>query len=401
MKKSKAVLFLVVVCFAFLCSVTLSLGAKEPKAFQHPPFAAAECDSCHGSDKPGADDLSDEAPQLCFNCHDPFEGPYAHSPASLGQCLICHNPHESDNQFFLNEPVPDLCYLCHDQMERKMKNEENVTHAPAEDDCTGCHNPHVSDINQKFLKKEPQLLCTECHAEEGIELPVDINAVKYKHGPVDSKRSCVNCHEPHAAPFDNHLLAEPMDLCMKCHNNEVADYQEKPLMNLKKLLDENPDHHGPIKEKNCSGCHSPHGSDNYRILLKYYPEEFYTETFDKANYELCFGCHEPTLLRDKSTLTLTNFRDGTRNLHFLHVNRDIKGRTCRACHEIHASTHPKHIRDAVPFGKIKWPLQLKYEPYYTDTRSGKECKKPSETCVRSGGSCVACHNRKPYNFRKK
>jgi len=106
------------------------------------------------------------------------------------------------------------------------------------------------------------------------------------------------------------------------------------------------------------------------------------------------------MLRDKETTTLTNFRDGKRNLHFLHVNRPEKGRTCRACHETHASTHPKHIRDAVPFGKVNWPLELKYQVEYADINTGEACDTPSDTCVKTGGSCVACHKRVYYNYTK-
>jgi len=404
MNKFKSVLFLVGFCLVVVFGYGLSpvnAALKKPKEVQHPPFADKECESCHSSDNPSGKDLSSEAPKMCYECHDEFSGKFLHSPSSLGECLICHNPHESDNEFLLNEPLPDLCYLCHDLMEKKMNDELNTTHSPAADSCTNCHNPHGSDVNQKFLKKEPKKLCTECHAEEDVTLPVDITAVKHKHQPLESEKTCLNCHDPHASPFDNHLLAEPMDLCFKCHNKEVTAYDGATLMSIKGLIDSSKDVHGPIKEKNCSGCHSPHGSDYYRILLNYYPKEFYTDTFSEDNYKLCFSCHERTLLRDKETTTLTNFRDGNRNLHYLHVNRVGKGRTCRACHETHASNHFKHIRDAVPFGKIKWQLQLKYQAHYSDKKTGKPCDTPSETCVKTGGSCVACHDRKIYNNSKK
>ncbi|MBE0583003.1 MAG: cytochrome c3 family protein, partial [Desulfofustis sp.] len=369
--------------------------------YQHPPYAEKECDSCHRSDQPSADDIVSETPDLCYNCHDAYEGEFMHSPSSLGECLICHDPHASDQRFLLNEKEPDLCYLCHDQIEGLMTDKRNATHAPAVDNCTACHNPHVSEVGSTLLKEQVKPLCTGCHAEEGVDLPVDINGVAYKHGPLETDSSCLNCHDPHATIFENHLLAEPMDLCLRCHNQEVIAYDGSALTDINTLLQENKFHHGPIKEKNCSGCHSPHGSDYYRILVADYPNKFYTDTFNADDYKLFFSCHESTLLKDSKTTTLTNFRDGDRNLHYLHVNREKKGRTCRACHEVHASNHFNHIRDAVPFGKINWPLPLKYQPIYTDMKSGEPCSNPSDTCVKTGGSCVACHARKAYDNRAK
>ena len=67
------------------------------------------------------------------------------------------------------------------------------------------------------------------------------------------------------------------------------------------------------------------------------------------------------------------------NLHYLHVNRETKGRTCRACHETHASSNEQHIRESVPFGTGGWQLPIGF-------------KKSA-----SGGSCApGCHA--PYKY---
>jgi hypothetical protein len=76
---------------------------------------------------------------------------------------------------------------------------------------------------------------------------------------------------------------------------------------------------------------------------------------------------------------LTRFRNGEVNLHWLHVNRE-KGRTCRACHEVHASKNPFHIRDAVPFGSKGWLIEIKFKQ------------------TTNGGSCSpGCHSDKTYD----
>ncbi|MFC1781938.1 hypothetical protein ACFLZ8_06730, partial [Planctomycetota bacterium] len=94
--------------------------------------------------------------------------------------------------------------------------------------------------------------------------------------------------------------------------------------------------------------------------------------------ELCFGCHEKTLVQTSTTEDLTDFRNGNQNMHFLHVNKESRGRTCRACHQTHASNQLKHIRESVPYGG--WDLPINFSK--TDT----------------GGLCrPGCHMPKAYD----
>ncbi|WP_136810113.1 cytochrome c3 family protein [Desulfosediminicola flagellatus] len=404
MERNILSLLFFVTLFSLFNSYTQSQGttqSKQSSKFQHEPFANKKCKSCHESGAPCGNDLVSLAPELCLNCHEKYSGMYSHSPSSSGECLFCHNAHESEYDFLLKEDEPDICYACHEQIKEKMNDDQNSTHTPAVDNCTICHTPHVSDTSSKLLKKNVKSLCTECHFEEDITLPIDLDRVIHKHRPVESETSCLHCHAPHATFFDSHLLAEPLDLCLHCHDKEVTAYDGATLVNMKEILKNNTIHHGPIKEKNCSGCHSPHGSDFYRILLAEYPKDFYTDTFDKNAYNLCFNCHESAVLQERETTTLTNFRDGKRNLHYLHINKSEKGRTCRACHEIHASNQFNHIRESVPYGKIKWPLKLQYEAQFADVDNGIPCNMPNASCVKSGGSCVACHNTKFYEIFQK
>ncbi|KKK92157.1 hypothetical protein LCGC14_2705730, partial [marine sediment metagenome] len=121
-------------------------------------------------------------------------------------------------------------------------------------------------------------------------------------------------------------------------------------------------------------------SEHFRLLKEEYPPQFYAP-FAEENYELCFTCHQKTLVLSKKTSNLTDFRNGNRNLHFLHVNKERRGRTCRSCHQTHASNLPKHIRASVPYGR--WDLPIQFEK--TET----------------GGSCrPGCHAAKPYDRKK-
>jgi predicted CXXCH cytochrome family protein len=124
--------------------------------------------------------------------------------------------------------------------------------------------------------------------------------------------------------------------------------------------------HGPVAQKDCKGCHSSHGSEHFRLLIKEYPPEFYAP-FSTEAYELCFSCHKESLALVEKTSELTDFRNGEMNLHYLHVNKPQRGRTCRSCHSTHASTQANHVRESVPYGM--WDLPIQFEK----TETGGSC----------------------------
>jgi predicted CXXCH cytochrome family protein len=218
-------------------------------------------------------------------------------------------------------------------------------------------------------------LCYTCHADK----QQDIKEATTPHKALDQERKCLTCHDPHFSNYGKQLIKQPEDLCLSCHDREYSG-QNGTIANIKAILANNSDHHGPIKQGDCSGCHNPHGSRNFRMLRENFPELFYAG-YNPDNYKLCFMCHEKSIAKDETTKTLTNFRNGDRNLHFVHVNKFVKGRTCRACHDAHATNNPKHIRDKVPFAK--WQLPIGF------------------TKTKTGGNCLpGCHQRFSYDREK-
>lgn len=346
----------------------------KPKKFVHSPVENGECLACHnphGSDHKFQ--LLSRGGDVCFACHDEdiVKDEFVHGPAAVGGCIACHEPHTADYEKNLRVSGADLCFMCHVDKAEAI-NQATFVHKPVSQNCTSCHNPH-SAPKQFFLQAGSPDLCLKCHADKKEQL----KNVSVEHGALEMDRSCLNCHDAHMSQIAKNLTMEPMDLCLSCHDREYKDEKGGSIQNMKALLAENEDHHGPIKQKDCSGCHNPHGSDSFRILRYYYPPTFY-KPFDLDNYKLCFSCHEKTIALNPKTTKLTNFRNGNENLHFVHVNKAVKGRTCRACHETHASNFPKHIREAVPFGA--WDLPVNY--------------KKTET----GGSCApGCHKVKKYD----
>lgn len=300
-------------------------------------------------------------------------GVTSHAPFESGDCSICHQNKDAKNPGPLTAPANDQCLGCHEEFTKTMA--QTSSHGAARESCVNCHNPHNAKL-PKLLVAEVGALCTDCH--EDIK-----NVLAHSqpvHGAVTMQAKCLNCHNPHAANVEHLLTRLPFDLCINCHGTDgVKDHTGKQLTNFKALLADNPQHHGPVESKDCSACHNPHGSQHFRLLSFDYPAQFYSP-YEAKLYALCYDCHEGTILDTPETTTLTRFRDGNRNLHYLHVNKTERGRTCRACHEVHASKQPHQIRDAVPYGAKGWMLKINYTPSPT------------------GGSCAkTCHATKSYN----
>jgi len=293
---------------------------------------------------------------------------WSHAPYSMGECGLCHVKNDpADPGPIKTGNVNELCFGCHEEIEAAM-GKSRFTHAAVEDSCTNCHNPHNAAY-KKLLIAEPPALCAQCHDdvwELATKAPV-------QHAAVREGTSCLNCHTPHASDVDRLLKALPYDLCVGCHGkNGTKDSRGKPLMNIAARLADNPVVHRPVADKDCSACHTPHGGKYFRLLVTEYPPKFYSP-FDPKNYALCFTCHNSEIVSIPKTTTLTGFRDGDRNLHYVHVNKKERGRTCRACHEVHAAPQPHLIRNGVPYGNSGWILKIHYTPLPNGGRCEKTC----------------------------
>ncbi|RMG58365.1 MAG: cytochrome C [Deltaproteobacteria bacterium] len=337
---------------------------KETEEFVHTPVGKGQCVACHDPHQSNAPKQlkADTVSALCFKCHENNKTvkKYVHGPVASGDCIVCHNPHTSPYKFQLEAQGDELCFLCHE--DRKAEFTRKYVHKPAKENCLNCHDPHNTDY-QFHLKAEGKNLCFRCHKK----IAKWVSEATYQHGALQ-KGTCTTCHTPHSSNYPRQLKMAAKDICYSCHTE-----MGKKVRTSKYL-------HGPVQQNDCYACHNPHGSKNPKILKKYFPAEFY-KPYKTDNYALCFGCHNKDIALDRITTRLTNFRNGDINLHYVHVNKK-KGRSCKACHEVHAGNQPKHIRREVPFGKM-WMLPVKY----TKTETGGKCN-------------VGCHKPKAYDRKK-
>ena len=268
-----------------------------------------------------------------------------HQPVAEHQCEVCHVPKERStplqagvrHEFRRAGDDPEVCYACHDRL-----GEDDFVHEPVKMGvCILCHDPHGAERASLLRVDTDRQMCELCHRET-------FDRGDYIHGPV-STGTCLACHDPHGSKHQKFLAAEPMGLCLSCHDKEL-DSDDGTIRNIAAYLASNPNHHGPIKDRNCVACHNPHGGSVFRLLALAYPQGNYA-AYDEDRYALCLDCHDVEMVEEERDEEATEFRNGDLNLHYVHVNRDDKGSTCGACHDVHAGKGPKHIADPVYLGQ--------------------------------------------------
>jgi len=257
------------------------------------------------------------------------------------------------------------CTECHSDLL-----EYDMMHYPAEDACDNCHEStgasHPSDDSLGFrLMDQIPALCYYCH-EEPMQHAVS-------HQPY-AKGNCLACHQAHGSAESFLLrLADP-DLCLNCHNRDYRTDSTETL-NIRQLVKGRMKAHSAIEGGGCLSCHQSHGSEIRALLMDNYPGEDYLPA-QTENFGLCFLCHDTDLLNVRETEWGTGFRNGKKNLHWLHINGN-KGRNCRMCHNIHGSPSPFLMEEKLGFGS--WEMQMNFIP------------------EEQGGSCFpGCHGKFSY-----
>jgi predicted CXXCH cytochrome family protein len=260
---------------------------------------------------------------------------------------------------------PGECVDCHiDQLEYK------VMHMAAEDACDNCHestgaaHPQDGVIGFNLMDRMPDL-CFYCHEEPVYQ--------EFGHPPV-VKKECLSCHDAHGSSEPVLLQLPEQELCLSCHNRTYRT-DSTETVNIRQLIIPNRMAHSAITDGGCIICHKSHGSEFPAMLNEKYPKEEYVPALTQ-NFELCFLCHDTDLIESEETEWGTNFRNGKRNLHQLHINGN-KGRNCKLCHNLHGSSQMYLIEEKVGFGN--WEMKMNFIPQ------------------EQGGSCLpGCHDRKSY-----
>jgi predicted CXXCH cytochrome family protein len=280
--------------------------------------------------------------------------------------------------FLSNDKLPERypekriaeCISCHSDLTKNA-----VIHPQLESTCDICHTSTGAEHPQKNAKgftlteKIPGL-CFNCHSEFQEHLQLYAT----KHGPVTDSVSCLNCHTPHSSPNKKLVIDPTNNLCLSCHNRTIIKDSVK-IRNISQILSRAKSVHQAL-DGGCVTCHNPHFSEKRKLLVGAFPSGLYVKAV-KDTFDLCFMCHDQEIIEAKETEFGTNFRNGKKNLHFIHINGE-KGRNCTICHDVHGAMNEKLISDKFKFGLME--MKIEYKTF------------------ENGGSCLtACHNEKKYD----
>ncbi len=206
------------------------------RSFFHTNKNEKVCSKCHDmsvNETPGVA-FEDVSKSNCFECHKKINfKKYAHAPSVNWLCTSCHNGktgsfNEEDanlTKYVASDPIGPVCLKCHDKEEKLWKT-KRFHHEPADSGrCNKCHNPHASD-NAYYLRKPTWELCTGCHKDK-IDGRHIVKTFGRKMHPTNKVKdpsrkgeelSCVSCHNPHVSNAPFMLQSDSvMSLCIRCH----------------------------------------------------------------------------------------------------------------------------------------------------------------------------------------
>jgi DmsE family decaheme c-type cytochrome len=223
-------------------------------------FAGSEtCATCH----------ADEAKKFADNPHAKLELEHGGKGVT---CESCHGPGKAhvesggDKTKILDlanasaKQVDATCLGCHAGAH---PNFLRSPHAKADVSCLGCHTVHASVPETQLLKATQPALCFQCHTDvkPSFDMP-------FHHRVNEGLVKCSDCHDTHGTFGNNNLksTADQNAICTKCHTETRGPFVYE---------------HAAVKAEGCLGCHTPHGSQNARLL-----------NMPNVN-TLCNQCHSP------------------------------------------------------------------------------------------------------------
>ena len=360
-----------------ICSSCHATGERH--SFQHKAMSDDGCLACHDPHGGKTADLlvADTTGATCVRCHPKTEGRTIHKPYAAGKCVDCHDPHGAeDRHLLLSGEGDEHCARCHSSIAQAVKTGSH-THRDVKGECNACHAAHASDAPGLLLSQAREL-CVACHEN----IAEAVAGARVSHDPVLKDHQCVTCHEPHASENARMLRKDQPTICLSCHDKDVTASDGRRIPALAATLASSPVVHGAITHGDCSACHSVHGSTHERLLKEINPNVL-SGAYDVRNYALCFSCHNEQLA---TVSAATQFRDGDRNLHEVHMRSGDKSRGCADCHAVHASDLPRLIATNARYGGSDWAMPMGFVVRIDGGSCAPGCHEPMGYSRNVGGA---------------
>jgi predicted CXXCH cytochrome family protein len=263
-------------------------------------FAAAAPKSSGADTKPPSSDFVGS--DACAGCHEEVAKKFADNPhtkmaemhgAGGVTCENCHGPGKAHvdgggdvTKIFnpakhSNKEVDEKCLTCH---RAAHPNFDRSPHAKANVGCISCHTIHGTGMvhggnltgyrssmgavhpstgPEYLLKASQPGLCYSCHADQKGQFNMPIH-----HKVNEGLIKCTDCHDTHGT-FNVVNLRNTPDMnviCTKCHTDVRGPFAFE---------------HAPVRAEGCTTCHTPHGTQNPRLLNM------------PSIATLCNQCHSP------------------------------------------------------------------------------------------------------------
>ena len=219
--------------------------------------------------------------ETCATCHEEVSKKFADNPhtkmammhgKSGITCENCHGAGKEhvdgggDTAKIFNpgkgtaKAVDERCLSCH---AGQHANFDRSAHAKANVSCISCHSIHASEEKAELLKTSQPNLCFTCHGDQKAQFNMP-----FHHKVNEGAITCSDCHDPHGTFGKSNLksTADQNNVCTKCHMETRGPYVFE---------------HAAVRVEGCVGCHTPHGSQNARLL-----------NVPNIN-ALCNQCHSP------------------------------------------------------------------------------------------------------------
>ena len=225
-----------------------------------------------GTEKPATAQTKDTAPgdyvggETCATCHEEVAKGFASNPhakmalmhgKSGVTCENCHGAGKAhvdgggDTTKIFNpakapaKEVDAKCLSCHAAAH---PNFDRSPHAKAGVSCISCHDIHKAEDKAELLKTSQPKLCFQCHSDikPAFDMP-------FHHKVEEGLVKCSDCHDTHGTFGNNNIksTADQNAVCTKCHTEKRGPFIYE---------------HAAVKGEGCLSCHTPHGSQNARLL---------------------------------------------------------------------------------------------------------------------------------------
>jgi len=200
----------------------------------HTPFREKKCSQCHYGPRTGkGTGVRKEGEDLCLECHQQMleetrnKNRVHWSLQDDKACLNCHNPHATKQSGLVKGPLSEVCGSCHaDTVElqkwsRSNPENKHLCEPVRAGNCIVCHEPHASD--QLLLVRERNVsieLCGKCHQwEKHSSHPLGSKVIDQRNPNLTVE--CVSCHKGCGTENNPLMMHYPtiVEMCVQCHTD--------------------------------------------------------------------------------------------------------------------------------------------------------------------------------------